>query len=649
VVSVVITAHDDGPFIDVALRSVRSQDLREWECIVVDDASLDDTAAIVLRHAEEDPRVSLVRRDRNVGLAAARNTGIASSRGEFVTFLDADDFMFPGTLGARVAAARTEGDRIAGSWCDWASVGEATGLDHRPPKPGRFSTIDYTTGGGENQVISTSPLVRRDVLVSLGGYDDSFRTAEDFEFATRLFRNGFQLAFAPVVGVAYRQKRMSMIAGDPLGHARNAMRVYDYMGRPLADDATSDLATQPFVEPPPGIPSPVSRLERLVTFLTFAVLGGDDAQRDGVYRLMPAGLLGPSTFMIDLDGRIDGAIRRHTRRTGGLSKAERQVTESAVKSLLARRGSDTDEDPAVEPHLGLIDPDRIRRLPPSRSRVRPGRAISPAGRWDVLLRADSPDAVRELTLLGRELVEHGLLVAMVDDGRADTRRLLLHEGIHRVTDPLGAARLLVTSAGQAVDAEVDRHLVVSAEPAPLVMVEADAVHLRGSWEAFDGAGAGTSIVGWHTRHDRLVAAGAPADGQARRVRSDCALVLGTPDQEQGVASLRSASGGADLLFGAEFKAGPEVTLPEVAMPTVIPHLLAVLVVGAAPAPADALAFGTPVLRLGGVQGDAYARPVDAGELASALVDLDPVARQTFEVGEDPLARHVERALALLEA
>ena len=94
VVTVVITAHDDGAFIDTALNSVRRQDLREWECVVVDDASVDDTCAVVLRHAEEDPRISLVRRDRNVGLAAARNTGIASARGEFVTFLDADDFLF---------------------------------------------------------------------------------------------------------------------------------------------------------------------------------------------------------------------------------------------------------------------------------------------------------------------------------------------------------------------------------------------------------------------------------------------------------------------------------------------------------------------------------------------------------------------------
>ncbi|MEM9520005.1 MAG: glycosyltransferase family A protein [Actinomycetota bacterium] len=647
IVSVVITAHDDGPFIDIALRSVRSQDLREWECIVVDDASVDDTTTIALRHAEADPRISLVRRDRNVGLAAARNTGIASARGEFVTFLDADDFMFPNTLGARVDAARSSGDRIAGSWCDWASVSEATGLDYVTPRPGKFSTIDYTTGGGENQVISTSPLVRRDVLVSLGGYDDSFRTAEDFEFATRLFRNGFQLAFAPVVGVAYRQKRMSMIAGDPLGHARNAMRVYDYMARPLDPAATSSLATAPYTEPPPGIPSPIRRLERLITFLTFAVLGGDDAQRDGVYQLLPPGLLGPSTFMIDLDGRIDGAIRRHTTRTAGLTKAERTAVESSVKALLARRGNDTDDESAIEPHLGIIDPDRIRRLPPSRSRVRPARSIAPAGSWDVLLRADSADAIRELVLVGRELVEHDLRVALIDDNRPDSRRLALTEGIHRVTDPLGAARLLISSAGQSVDAAVDRHLIISAEAAPLpASATADAVHVRGHWER---AETDWEVVGWHSRHDRLLAAATPADGQSRRERTSCILVVGSPDRDHGVSSIRSAADRDALVFDSAFKAGPEATLPLEATPGIMAHLHAVIVVGSRPTPAEALAFGTPVLRVGGAPARADETAVNLTELAAVLAAIQPAELEAAEPDADPLGSHVAQALRLLES
>lgn len=643
VVTVVITAHDDGAFIDTALHSVRRQDLREWECVVVDDASVDDTCAVVLRHAEEDPRISLVRRDRNVGLAAARNTGIASARGEFVTFLDADDFMFPSTLGARVRAARSDDPRVAGSWCDWASVDEATGLEYQPKRAGSFDTIDYLTGGGENQVISTSPMIRRDVLVSLGGYDDEFRTAEDFEFATRLFRNGFQLAYAGVVGVAYRQKRASMIAGDPQAHARNAMRIYDYMDAPLEPAATSALATAPFVEPPAGIPSPVKRLERLITFLTFAILSDDDAQRDGVYDMLPAGLLGASTFLVDVDGRIDGAIRRHATRTAGFDRGDRTRVESAVKALLAQRGTDDSPATPVEPHRGVIVAERITSLPPARSRVRPERPLAPAGPWDVLLRADTPDAVRELLLVGRELGERGLRVAMVDTGAADARRAMWFEAVHRVTDPLGSARLLISSAGQSVDTDVDAHLVVSAEPQPLPAdVAAEHVHLRGDWEGSDSSLDQVDVVGWHSRHDRLAAAGRPADGQARRGRSDLVLVMGAPDERHGVRSLREATGRDDLLFVGSFRASASHTLPVALIPVFVPHAHAVILVGDHPTPAEALAFGTPIVRVGGDDG------IDAASLPAALAAAEPDAVHV-DPDHDPLGRHVDQALRMLDA
>ena len=611
---------------------------------MVDDASIDDTAASVLRHAEEDPRISLVRRDGNVGLAAARNTGIASARGEFITFLDADDFMFPNTLGTRLSAARTPGERIAGSWCDWASVAENVGLEFQPSRPGRFDTIDYETGGGENQVISTSPMVRTEVLRSLGGYDDEFRTAEDFEFATRLFRNGFQLAFAPVVGVAYRQKRTSMIAGDPAGHARNAMRIYDYMSRPLDELAKSELATSPYVESPAGIPSAVKRLERLITFLTFAVLSDEDEQRKGVYGLLPEGLLGPSTFLVDVESRIDGAIRRHATRSAGIGKAERTRVETTVRALLAERGVDPAPASGITPHFGRIDRKRIEALPPARSRVRPARALDTAGTWDVLLYADSSDAARELLLVGRELAEVGLRVAMADLSSADQRRAMNFESVFRVADPLGSARLLISSRGQEVDADVERHLVISCEDAPLTSIGAgEFAHLRGRWES---SGADDRVIGWHTRRDRIARAVAPVAGQAVRGRTAHIVVAGSPDAEHSASSLLEACTGFELVFDPAFNAGVSRTLAASTLRKIAPYVHAVIVVGDRPAPADALAYGTPVLRLGG-----QTQPHDTTVAGSAVLErisaCVPSVVAEGELEDDPLAAHVARAIEML--
>lgn len=647
IVSVVITAHDDGAFIGMALDSVRRQDLSEWECIVVDDASLDDTVAVVLRHAEEDPRIRLIRRSSNVGLASARNTGIAAAVGEFVAFLDADDFLVPNTLGARVRAARSDNPAVAGSWCDWASVREDAGLESAASQPGRFATKNYLTGGGENQIISTSPLVRRDVLRSLDGYDDSFRTAEDFEYATRLFRNGFHLEYAPLVGVAYRQKRASMISGDPLGHARNAMRVYDYMARPLSEAAISPLAIDPHIDPPLGIPSDVKRLERLVAFLTFAVIGGDPDQIEGIRRLLPPGLLGPSTCFVDVDGRIDAAIRRHSTRDPGFDRHRRDVVEATVRSIVAGRGLETGEADAIELHSGRVDTGRLRHLRQDDAAIRPVAGMGPARPWDVLLVGGSVDAANELLLVGRELVEEGLSVAMLDLDDEDARRRMTFEGIYRVAPPIAPVRLLVTSSGQPVDVEAGAHLVISCESQPLLgATEADTVHVRGQWELPGSDEVRSRVVGSASRWQRAAATG--QSGSTQHGRGRTVLVTGSPVDGFDHRALDDIFDPDDLVWVPALGAERGRTVDDAAVAGLMPFLRAVVAIGSAARTADALVFGTPVYRVAEDRcpGDTWAGELAAFPDALGAVDGGPRAVESPQ-SEDPLAGHLQQIHEML--
>jgi glycosyltransferase involved in cell wall biosynthesis len=98
-VSVVIPCYNSSPFILEALRSALAQTLREFEIVVVDDGSVDDTAEIVERTMADNPLVSirLVRQD-NRGTAAARNRGIAEAEGRYILPLDADDLIAPTML-----------------------------------------------------------------------------------------------------------------------------------------------------------------------------------------------------------------------------------------------------------------------------------------------------------------------------------------------------------------------------------------------------------------------------------------------------------------------------------------------------------------------------------------------------------------------
>src|SRR5690348_13326256 len=93
IVSVIITCYNHGKFLGDAIRSVLKQTYRNLEILVVDDGSTDNTAEVVLSFAD----VNYVYQ-ANAGLSAARNKGIDKSRGSFLVFLDADDWLYPDAI-----------------------------------------------------------------------------------------------------------------------------------------------------------------------------------------------------------------------------------------------------------------------------------------------------------------------------------------------------------------------------------------------------------------------------------------------------------------------------------------------------------------------------------------------------------------------
>lgn len=111
-VDIVMPAHDVAAFIDEAIRSVLAQDRWRLRLYVLDDASIDDTAARVRRWARRDPRVTLVHVEHH-DVNATRNEGTALGDGEYLTFLDADDVLRPGALRDLVASLESTGSDFA--------------------------------------------------------------------------------------------------------------------------------------------------------------------------------------------------------------------------------------------------------------------------------------------------------------------------------------------------------------------------------------------------------------------------------------------------------------------------------------------------------------------------------------------------------
>ena len=99
--SFIVPVYETERYLDECLTSIRAQEYRNIEIICVDDGTPDDSVAIVRRHRLRDPRVRLVRRP-NGGLSAARNTGVAAARGEYLAFVDSDDMVPPAGYRAAV-------------------------------------------------------------------------------------------------------------------------------------------------------------------------------------------------------------------------------------------------------------------------------------------------------------------------------------------------------------------------------------------------------------------------------------------------------------------------------------------------------------------------------------------------------------------
>lgn len=108
-VSVIMPAYNSGALISRALRSVQDQSCPDWEVLVIDDASWDDTAARVADIAGADPRIRLMTHGRNQGAAAARNTGISAAQGRYIAFLDSDDAWLPDKLRQQLALMDRKG------------------------------------------------------------------------------------------------------------------------------------------------------------------------------------------------------------------------------------------------------------------------------------------------------------------------------------------------------------------------------------------------------------------------------------------------------------------------------------------------------------------------------------------------------------
>jgi glycosyltransferase involved in cell wall biosynthesis len=182
-VSVVIPCYNQARFLGEAIQSVLRQGYSDLEIIVVDDGSRDGTEEVASGYAKEDSRVRLVRQE-NRGLAAARNRGLAEAEGEYIVFLDSDDRLVSEALevGVRELEAHPGCAFVSGICRKITADGSIV------PGWEQFRVRDdpYLELLRSCPVYVPAVMYRRSVFDAVGGFDTSYKAAEDYDLYYRI-------------------------------------------------------------------------------------------------------------------------------------------------------------------------------------------------------------------------------------------------------------------------------------------------------------------------------------------------------------------------------------------------------------------------------------------------------------------------------
>jgi succinoglycan biosynthesis protein ExoO len=246
-VTVVMANHNGARHLAAAVRSVLDQSLSDLELVVVDDASSDDSLAVIAEAALADPRVRTIRQGVNGGPAAARNRALAAARGRWIAVVDSDDLMAPDRLERLV-------DVACACWAEIV-VDNLVVFDDAGAEPWR----PFLTGGGyaharwltladyidsarmysdRPQLGYLKPLICAQTLARTGvRYREDLRIGEDYDLIARLLAEGARMRLEPAA--LYRYRRHAGSTSQAISRAQlMAMRAADddfaaaYPGQP---------------------------------------------------------------------------------------------------------------------------------------------------------------------------------------------------------------------------------------------------------------------------------------------------------------------------------------------------------------------------------------------------------------------------------
>ncbi|PYZ92541.1 glycosyl transferase [Salipaludibacillus keqinensis] len=219
VVSVITPSYNSAQYISETINSVLAQTYPDWEMIIVDDCSKDQTVQIIKDFQRKDNRIKLIQLEKNQGAAVARNTAIRASQGRFLAFLDSDDQWMPEKLEKQ--RHFMESNEIAFSFTQYVTIDEAgnrIGLGDEIPERIKYNQLIKRNMIGCLTVMLDKEKIGEIEMVNI-------RTRQDYVLWLDLCKRGY-IAYSMKEPLALYRRQEQSISSNKMAMAKQNWKVY---------------------------------------------------------------------------------------------------------------------------------------------------------------------------------------------------------------------------------------------------------------------------------------------------------------------------------------------------------------------------------------------------------------------------------------
>lgn len=199
-VTVLMSVYNGEKYLREAIDSILTQAFRDFEFLIINDASTDRSREIILSYS--DPRIRLIDNEENIGLTRSLNKGLELAKGKYIARMDADDISMPERLEKQVRFMEENPDiAVLGSWA-WV-------IDENNRINGELRTLtDFDLLFLEiffsNPFVHSSTLMRTAFINKIGGYDKQYERTQDYDLWVRVIANGGKVLNVPEFLIKYR-------------------------------------------------------------------------------------------------------------------------------------------------------------------------------------------------------------------------------------------------------------------------------------------------------------------------------------------------------------------------------------------------------------------------------------------------------------